>query len=408
MTYAKRGNLKLVQKINRSLVLNLIRDRGPLSRADISRITKLTRSTVSEIVNYLIKEGWVRENGRSRSQGGRRGILVELNPRAYYAVGVEIGTLNIVAALVDLRGKVTKRVERLTRREQKKEIVIQRVKKTIHELISISKVSLSKIAGIGVAVPGLIDSERGILRVSSNLGWRNVPLREILENEFHVPILVDNNANAMALAESQFGAGKGIKNFVCVNVGMGIGSGIIIKGEIYRGESESAGEIGHTTVDYNGPICSCGNRGCLEVMASAPAIAKRAIQAIRRGEKTKIYQMVNGNLNEITAATVAMAAKEGDKIAKRIMEETGEYLGTGIANIVNLFNPRVVIMGGGVSQAGNLIFEPIKRTIKERAFFVPAEVVKVLPPALGKDSTVIGAATLVLDELFKIPKVVSS
>jgi glucokinase-like ROK family protein len=408
MTHVRTANLELVQKINRSIVLNVIRDKGPLSRADVSRRTKLTRSTVSSIVSYLTKKNLVRETGLSSSGVGRRGILLELNPKAYYVVGIDLGTLNTIAAVVDLEGKIVERVEHPTNGEKNRDDVIERVKTAIHEVISASNLNLQKIAGIGLAVPGLVDSKKGMILFIPNFGWKDTPLREILEEEFHTPIFIDNNANAMALSEAQFGIGRGVKNFICVNIGIGIGSGVIINREIYRGETECTGEIGHTTVDYNGPKCSCGNNGCLEVMAAGPAIARRAVKAIREGRKTVITELVEENLNQITAAVVAQAANQGDRLAREIMEKTGEYLGTGIANIINLFNPQMVIIGGGVAQAGSLIFDPLKRTMKKRAFSVPAKVVKIATPSLGRDCTVIGAASLVLKEIFKSPKVVSS
>lgn len=406
--YSKTGSLKLVQEINRSVVLNLIKDKGPLSRADISRITKLTRSTISSIVSYLIKKNLVKETGLSSSGVGRKGILLKLNPKAYYVVGVDLGTLNTIAVVVDLEGKIMERVEHPTNSERSKDKVIERLKAVIHEVITASNINIQKIAGIGLAVPGLVDSKKGIMLITPNFGWRNTPIGEILEKEFHTPIFIDNNNNVMALGEAEFGIAQGVRNFVCINVGMGIGSGIVINGELYRGETESTGEIGHTTVDYNGPKCSCGNYGCLEVMAAAPAIAKRAVKAVKEGKKTLISELVNSNLDEISAAIVAEAANKGDKLAQEIIEKTGEYLGTGIANIINLFNPQMVIIGGGVAQAGDLIFNPLKKTMEKRAFPVPAKVAKIVASSLGRDCTVIGAATLVLKKTFKSAKVISS
>ena len=406
--YSKTGSLKLVQEINRSVVLNLIKDKGPLSRANISKITKLTRSTVSSIVNYLIKKNLVKETGLSSSGVGRKGILLKLNPKAYYVVGVDLGTLNTIAVVVDLEGKIMERIEHPTNGKGGKDKVIQRLKAVIHEVITASNINIQKIAGVGLAVPGLVNSKRGIMLITPNFGWRDTPIREILKKEFHTPIFIDNNVNAMALGEAEFGIARGIKNFICVNVGMGIGSGIVINGELYRGETECTGEIGHTTVDYNGPKCSCGNNGCLEAMAAAPAIARRAVKAIKEGKKTLITKLIDSNLDEINAAIVAKAANKGDKLAREIIEKTGEYLGTGIANVINLFNPQMVIIGGGVAQAGDLIFNPLKKTMEKRAFPVPAKVVKIVASSLGRDCTVIGAATLVLQETFKSAKVISS
>ncbi len=398
--YTKTGNLRLVQKINRSLILNLIKDKGPISRADISKITKLTRSTVSSIVDYLIRKDLIKEIGLTSSGVGRKAILLELNSKAYYSIGVDLGTLHTTITIIDLLGRIEKRIEYPTNCQLEKDNILEKLKANIYNIIKNSGLKRKKIAGIGVAAPGLID-KKGTMLITPNFGWRDTPLREILEKKFHIPVFVDNNVNAMALAESEFGEGQGVKNFVFINVGMGIGAGVVINGELFYGESNCTGEIGHTTVDYNGPKCSCGNNGCLEVMASGPAVTKRAIKAIKEGEKSLISELVNYELNQISAEIVATAANQGDKLGRSIMEETGEYLGTGVANIINLFNPELVIVGGGVAQAGDLIFEPLKKAVQKRAFSVSAEVAKIIPVSLGKDCTVIGAAALVLKEIFK-------
>ena len=405
--YTKTGNLRLVQKINRSLILNLIKDKGPISRADISKITKLTRSTVSSIVDYLIKKDLIKEIGLTSSGVGRRAILLKLNSRAYYSIGVDLGTLHTTIAIIDLSGRIEKRIDYPTNCQPEKDKILEKLKATIHNIIKNSGIKRKTIAGIGVAAPGLID-KKGTMLITPNFRWKDTPLREILKKEFHIPVFVDNNANAMALAESEFGKGHKVKNFVFINVGMGIGAGVVINGELFHGESNCTGEIGYTSIDYNGPKCSCGNKGCLEVMASGPAIAKRAIKAIKEGEKSLIYELANYDLNQISAEIVSKAANQGDKLGRNIMEETGEYLGTGVANIINLFNPELVIVGGGVARAGDLIFEPLKKAVQKRAFSVSAEVAKIIPVSLGKDCTVIGAAALVLKEMFKITRVITS
>ena len=405
--YTKTGNLRLVQKINRSLVLNLIKEKGPISRADISKITKLTRSTVSSIVDYLIRKDLVKEIGLTSSGVGRKAILLKLNSKTYYSIGVDLGTLHTTIVITDLLGRIEKRIEYPTDCHQDKDKIIEKLVAAIHNIVKDSRIQWKKISGIGVAAPGLID-KKGTMLISPNFGWRDTPLREILKKEFHIPVFVDNNVNAMALAESEFGKGQGVKNFVFINVGMGIGAGVVINGELFHGESNCTGEIGHTTVDYNGPKCSCGNKGCLEVMASGPAIAKRAIKAIKEGEKSLISELANYDLNQVSAEIVATAANQGDKLGRNIMEKTGEYLGTGVANIINLFNPELVIVGGGVARAGDLIFKPLKKAVQKRAFSVSAEVAKIIPVSLGKDCTVIGAAALVLKEMFKITRVITS
>lgn len=355
----------------------------------------------------MIKEDLIKEVGLNKSGVGRRAILLELNSKAYYSIGVDLGILHTTIVITDLLGGVKKRIEYSTDCQQDKNKIIEKLIATIHNIIKNSGIKQKKISGIGVVAPGLID-KKGTILIAPNFGWKDTPLGGVLKKEFNIPIFVDNNANMMALAESEFGKGQGVKNFVCINVGMGIGSGVVLNGELFHGEINCTGEIGHTTVDYNGPKCSCGNNGCLEVMASGPAIAKRAIKAIREGEKSSIYKLANYDLNQISAEIVATAANQGDKLGQHIIEDAGGYLGTGVANIINLLNPELVIVGGGVTRAGDLIFKPLKRAVQKRAFSVSAEVAEIIPVSLGKDCTVIGAATLVLKEMFKITKVVTS
>ncbi len=310
--YATTGNLRLVQKINRSLVLNLIKDKGPISRADISKTTKLTRSTVSNIVDYLIQKDLIKEIGLTSSGVGSRAILLKLNSQAYHAIGVDLGTLHTTVAITDLLGRVETKMEYPTGCQKDKDKIIEKLLETIHNIVKSSGIEWQKIVGIGVAAPGLID-KYGTMLITPNFGWRDTPLGGILRKQFHIPVFVDNNVNAMALAESEFGAGQGVRNFVFINVEMGIGAGVVINGELFHGKNNCTGEIGHTTVDYNGPKCSCGNNGCLEVMASGPAIAKRAFSVSAKVAKI-IPVSLGKDCTVIGAANLAL--KEMLKITK--------------------------------------------------------------------------------------------
>ena len=223
--YSKKGNLGLVQEINRSLVSSLIKEKGPISRADISKITKLTRATVSSIVGYLIKKDLIKEIGLISSGVGRKAILLNLNSKAYYSIGVDLGTLHTRVAIVDLIGTIERKIEYPTNYQQGKEKIIEQLIAAIHNIIKNSGIKWKKIAGIGVAAPGLVD-KKGTMLITTNLGWKNTPLGDILKKEFHIPVFVDNNVNAMALAEFELGKGQGVKNFF-INVGIGIGAGSI-------------------------------------------------------------------------------------------------------------------------------------------------------------------------------------
>jgi len=405
--HTKTGNIKVVKEINRSLVLNLIKDKGPISRATVSKLTKLTRSTVSNITDYYLKKNVLKEIGLDKSIVGRRGILLAFNSKAYYLLGIDLGTLKTTIIITDLSGKIEKKIKYPTNHKKGKEEIIEELKISIHSIIKKFGMKQKGIVGIGVAAPGLID-KKGRMIFAHNFGWGNVPLSEILSREFNLPVFVENNVNAMALAESEFGKGQGIKNFIFINVGMGIGSGIVINGEILHGENNCAGEVGHTTIKYDGPKCSCRNNGCLEVMASGIAIAKRAVNAINNGEKSLIFKLANYDLNKISAEIVVKAANQGDELGRNIIQEAGEYLGIGIANIVNLLNPSMVIVGGGISKAGDLIFKPLKRSMRKRSFPVSFKTVKIIPTSLGENCSVLGAIALASKSIFRITKITRS
>jgi N-acetylglucosamine repressor len=233
---------------------------------------------------------------------------------------------------------------------------------------------------------------------------QNVPIGSYLESRFQVPVQLDNDVRAMAIGESWLGNARDVSHFLCINVGYGIGAAIVLGKELYHGVSHSAGEIGHTTVDEAGPRCSCGNTGCLQVMAAGPAIAERARQAIRHGRDSRIYENAEGDLDAITALTVYQAAEEGDSLALQLLEDTGHYLGIAIANLINILNPEKVIIGGGVAKAGDFVFRPLKETVAQRSLALPYSKTQIVESALGDNATAIGAACMILKAMFSPQK----
>ena len=248
-----------------------------------------------------------------------------------------------------------------------------------------------------MGVPGLVDSIHGLVHNLTNIrGWRKVALKEYLEKNTKLTAYIDNDVNLMALGELMCGAGQGgVKNLVCLTLGTGVGGGIIIEGKIYRGSTLSAGELGHIPVNADGPRCHCGGYGCLERYVGNAYIVEKAIKAIESGRRSLIKKLSEGNLEAITPRTIFQAARRGDKLAKEIWEETGRYIGVALSGVINLLNPEMIVVGGGVAQAGKLLFEPIRRTVKERAMSLPAGKVKIVPAKLGEDAGLIGAGMLV-------------
>lgn len=310
-------------------------------------------------------------------------------------IGIDVGGTNVKIALVDSDGKIGYSNTIPTRAEMGYEYTINNMKQAIRDLLTETKLSAKDIEGIGFGLPGQVDYKSGIVRLITNIpGWVEIPLAKMIEDEFHIPTRVDNDVRCAALGELNFGAGKGCQNLVCITVGTGIGSGLIINGKLVRGAANAAGEIGHIKLQmHDGPICGCGDTGCLEAFASGPSIVAMAEDYIRGGKSTKFREMANGK--DITPFIVAEAAKAGDAVAKRIFTIMGEYIGIGMASVVNLLNPERIIIGGGVADAGDILFDPIKETIKKRAMKIAGETVEVVPAKLGNTAGVIGASLLI-------------
>jgi glucokinase len=275
------------------------------------------------------------------------------------------------------------------------EYTVNSMKEAIRELLKETKLEAKDIEGMGFGFPGQIDCQKGIVRLAPNIpGWVNVPIAQMIEDEFHIPTRIDNDVRCAALGELKFGAGKGCENFVCITVGTGIGSGLVINGQLVRGAANAAGEIGHIKLQtHGGPICGCGDTGCLEAFASGPSIVAMAYEYLKGGKSAKFRELAGDG--EITPYIVAKAAEAGDPVAKRIFEIMGEYIGLGLTSVINLLNPEKVIVGGGVAECGDLLLEPIRRTVKERAMIVAGSSVEIVPAQLGNSAGVIGASMLI-------------
>ena len=390
----------LLIRRNMTDVLRILQQKHPVSRAEIARISNLTPATVSRVVAELNKLGVTREQGPGVSIGGRRPILIEFNPDAFYLAGLDLGITKVICLVIDLHGNIISKdkldIDINAGREW---ILKQMFRVTDKALGNLSRSVRNRLAGVGVSLSGLIDAHKGISVFSPSMpNWRNVPIVKLFENEFHLPVFMENDARAMALAEARFGAGREYDNLFCINVGHGIGSGIIINKQLYRGKDLTAGEFGHMTLMPSGPLCHCGNRGCLDVMAGGHAIAASAIRVVNSGADTLIRELAEGDIKRISARVVAQAAKRGDQIALQLLNEVGRYLGIAIANITNLLNPEIIVIGGGVANAGEFFFDEIRDTIGKRAFTTMVKTPEIVPSALGEDASSIGAAALVLYE----------
>lgn len=311
-------------------------------------------------------------------------------------IGIDVGGTNVKIALVD-EGKIIYSNRVPTYAKMGYEYTVNNIKQAIKDLMKETNTEAKDIQGIGFDFPGQVDCKTGVVKLAPNIpGWVNVPIAQMIEEEFNIPTRIDNDVRCAALGELKFGAGRGCENFICITVGTGIGSGIVINGKVVRGASNAAGELGHIKLQMQGgPICGCGDTGCLEAFASGPSIVAMAQDYIRGGKSTKFREMAAAEGGEITPYMVAKAAEAGDPVAKRIFEIVGEYIGIGLTSVINLLNPEKVIIGGGVAEAGDLLFDPIRRTIKERAMVVAGEAVEIVPAELGNSAGVIGASMLI-------------
>ena len=309
-------------------------------------------------------------------------------------VAIDLGGTKIRSIVVDADGQILGEDRRETDADQGQERVIARLVASAHAAIALSGVAFSSLLGVGVSAPGPVDFERGVLYQPPNLpGWDAVPLANVLRDRLSLPAFLENDANAAALGESRYGAGRGARHMLYLTISTGIGGGLVLDGRLYRGADGSAGELGHMTVDENGPEHSCGQRGCLEVMASGTAIARMAREAVEAGRSDMLARLARSE-DELTAVEVDKAADAGDPAAVEILARASHYLGVGFANYLNIFNPEVIVIGGGVSRIGRQLLEPAITLARQRAFRLPARTVEFRTAALEGRAEVLGVAAL--------------
>jgi glucokinase len=318
-------------------------------------------------------------------------------PKDELFLGIDLGGTKIVAGLVDREGQIVASHHCQTEAQEGQDAVVHRLVEAAAQLLTAEGISRHQVAAIGVVAPGPINARSGVVTLPPNLpGWHDVPLAELIQEELGLPTRLENDANAAALAEHRFGAGRGSEHMVYVTVSTGIGGGFILGGRLYTGATGGAAEIGHTTVLASGPLCGCGNRGCLEALAAGSAIAREARERVQRGVATLIADLSAGDLENISAKLVAQAAEQGDWEAGDILNQAMAYLGLGMANLVNLLNPELLVIGGGLTKMGERLFGPVRRAIDLRAFATTARAVELRRAQLGDDVGILGAAAVAM------------
>ena len=317
-------------------------------------------------------------------------------PPHQYIVGVDLGGTNIVVGAMSDDGtqQYGMHSQPTAANEGERGVIArmaQMVETTITTTMRETGAVRSDFKGVGIGAPGPLDRERGLVLLTPNLGWTNVPLRDRMSELTGLPASLDNDANCATYGEWWIGAARGARNVIGVTIGTGIGGGVIIDGKLFHGASDVAGEIGHTTIDQTGRRCGCGNYGCLEAYASGPAIAERAREALAYDQVSILPELVDGDLTRITAQTVYDAASQGDAIAREVVRDTARFLGTGIANLLNILNPDVVVIAGGVTQAGEALFTPLRAEVRRRAFKPAVDACRIVPGELPGTAGVVGA-----------------
>jgi len=308
-------------------------------------------------------------------------------------VVIDLGGTKIAAGVISEGCQVLAKECFPTPANEGVEAVIKRIISASEAVTKSADMALRRACGISIAAAGAIDSERGVITLSPNLpGWRDIPLRDILTERLGIKAWLINDTNAAALGEHHLGIGQGVDNLIYITLGTGIGGAIILDGKLYTGVSGSAGEIGHMTIDASGLRCKCGNTGCWETLASGTAVVREAITRINHGQKSSLTEIVAGRLEQITAETVAMAARDGDSLARDVIKQAATYLGVGLVNLVNIFNPAMIVIGGGLAKMGDQLLDPAREIVKERAFPIAAQTACIVPTQLGDDAGILGAA----------------
>ncbi len=381
-----RGNLQLMKSVNKSIILNKIRQEQPISRAEIAKQTKLTRPTVSTIVKELINEKLVTESVLGESQGGRKPTMLLIKKDSFYIIGIDAGPRSIKGVLCNLAGEQLHHIMESYQHPITNESFLSLLIATIQPLID--KISTKgKVIGIGVAMHGVVNVETGTSLFAPLLDLKDIPIMEVLEHTFALPVKVENDARAMALGESWFGAYGQQASMLAVNFGNGVGAGFILNDDLYHGPDSLAGEVGHMVIDIHGERCACGSYGCLQTFASAPSIVRRAnseIDGYVFTSSKEVYEL----------------ALQGNEACRTFLERTGEIIGIGLTNLLHIINPEILILGGGVMKAERFMLPAIHNIIQNRSLTPSGKNATIVISELGDSAARLGAVALILAEVF--------
>lgn len=390
----KIGSKALLKRMNRVRVLNAVRERSHIGRAEVADITGISRASVTYLVGELVKDGWLVEHdkGETSQAGGRPPILLRFNPDAIYAVVVMIGSEKTTVAVGDGNARMRYRNTQPSMQGQSAEIVVSVIVDMIEEALAQSGVDRRRVGGVAIGVPGLVDAHNSIVHYSARVPvLRDIDLGSMIAARVGLPVMVENETRLIGWGELKFGSGRGYSPLVCVSVTLGIGTCIVLEDRMLSGSSYSAGQFGHMTIDEHGPLCQCGNYGCWEALASSSAVLERARKLDAAWAK------------DPTIPKILTAASEGDRQAAALVHETAVHLGIGIANIINIVNPSMIVLHGQVFEAGEQFIQTIRQTVAARALKLPALNTRIVVSELGDQAGLAGGVTFVMRSALESP-----
>ena len=395
-------NKAVLAQLNKRNVLDMIRTQGPINKAEIARQTALSIPTVMKITEEFERQNLIRTVGKGESTGGKRPDMLEFVADAFYVAGVDIGRHYVKLVIMDMEASIQAQDCFQTTEEdvQNPEGYLQKIAEKIEDLIASSEIDSIRLMGIGIGMPGILDKEKETVLFSPDFNWMNIPIYQIFQKRFQCKILVENSNRALAVGEYTYGAARGAEYILCINLGYGIGAAIIEDGELLSGSSGTGGELGHMIMDPEGPVCDCGNRGCLEALASGNAITKIMVQEIRRGKESTVVKWLTEE-RRLEAEQVFEEARSGDRLSREIIERSMDYLGVAIASCINLLDPDTIILAGGLTKSQDLFFEKLQADVQRHKMRYSGRNVKMKIGSLGEYGTAIGAATLLIRQFIE-------
>jgi glucokinase-like ROK family protein len=399
------GSQALLRQQNLAGIMHHLYENAPISRVELAKLSGLNKATVSSLIGELIDNQFVHEVGEGHSnKAGRRSVLLDINPARGSIISAEIGVDFISVIATNFAAEIIWRQRNTIDSSLGQQEILRRTVELIRNAVDAGTTSVP-LLGIALGVPGLVDWRSGRLLFAPNLGWHDAPLRDVIESSFRTMVVVENEATLAALGEQYFGAAEGYNDVLCIVSGVGVGGGMVIDGHLYNGSGGFAGEFGHMTMDPEGEICNCGNRGCWETQVSQAALFRQITRSIEGGANSVLSARVKGDLQKITVPMIVEAAASGDQVALSGLSEVGRLLGIGIAGLVNALNPSLVVLAGSLSLGGEFLLPAANDEIRRRALRWTEEKTKIVTARYGLDATVMGGIARIYQQVLANPSV---